>query len=40
LARTVTSSALWYTSWGMWLASGMSIHGPTVMTTSRSCART
>jgi hypothetical protein len=40
LARTVTSSELWYTSWDMWLASGMSIHGLTVMTMSRSCVRT
>jgi hypothetical protein len=40
LARTVTSSVLWYMSWGMWLASGMSTHGPTVMTTFRSYVRT
>jgi hypothetical protein len=39
LARTVTNSALWCMSWGMWLASGMSTHGPTAMTTSKSYAR-
>jgi len=40
LGKTVTNSASWCMSWGMWSASGTSTHVPTAMTTCRSYVRT
>lgn len=40
LERTVTSLVLWLTSWVTWWVSGMSIHGLTGTSMSRSSERT
>lgn len=40
LGRTVISLVLWLMSWVMWWVSGMSTHGLTGTSTSRSSERT